>query len=262
MCLKALKREIREIRRENLEPFLNSNLPAMREAARETLENPRPYDIFLALIKLILRPLYKRMMLLRDSMIEAQREAHYPVLVESLTSPDTTERKAAVRGLTDYPGKETVKLIADQLLNGPRSLRIDCVEALWKIGMKEAVQPLKLSLVSETDCFTRVMISLALFALGDTSAFETIFDDIAENSIQNDHWDMTDLLYSGLVEELGADSIPFLEDGLRHADWHVRWISIRLIYSLKESKKVLKKYQFLRQDPHPEVQGIFTEMCD
>ena len=106
------------------------------------------------------------------------------------------------------------------------------------------------------------MISLFLFSLGDTSSFDFVFDDIEENSIQNDHWDMTDLVYSGLIPELGNESIPFLEDGLRHSDWHVRWISLRLIYNLTESREALGKYSFLKEDPNSEILVIYDELLN
>lgn len=140
------------------------------------------------------------------------------------------------------------------------------VEALWEMGLKDAIEPLKETLKKETECFTRIMISLCLMSLGDTSSFDTIFDDIAENSIHNDHWNMTDLFYSGIYPELGKKAIPYLENGLRHPDWHVRWISLRVIESAVDdytkSKKVLGKYSFLKEDPEIEVQEIYAELLN
>lgn len=262
MCLKPLNRKLREIRKEDLKPFLNSKIPKVRQVAQDRLENPPPKYIFWELIRLILGPVHKKMMLFRDSLIEEQKKQRYPSLQDSLSSSDITEKETAIKELANFPDQETNKLITDQLLNGPPSVRLTCVETLWKMGMKDAIEPLKISLLSETDCFTRVMISLCLFSLGDTSSFDTIFDDIAENSIENDHWDMTDLVYSGLMPELGKGSIPFLEDGLRHSDWHVRWISLRLIYNLTEPKEALGKYSFLKDDPNSEIRGIYDELLN
>ena len=266
MCLKSLNQQIYDLRKENLELFLNSKNANMRQAAQEQLDNPSSRDIFLAVIKLILRPLYKRLMLLRDSLIEAQMKERYPHLVNSLSGSDIPEKLRAIQGLVEYPGKETNNLIADQLLHGPSSVRIACVEALWKKGLKDSIEPLKKALTKETDCFTRVMISLCLMSLGDTSSFDTIFDDIAENSIQNDHWDMTDLFYSGIYPNLGEKAIPFLEKGLEHPDWHVRWITLGVIYSAiddhTQSGKIFGKYSFLNHDPNFEIQELYDELAN
>jgi len=266
MCLKSLNQHIRDVRKENLKPLLCSKNPRVRQVAQEHLDNPDLEDKFRAVLQLILRPVHRNMMLLRDSMDEAQKEQRYPSLLNSLSSSDIAEKETAIQELTEYPGKETNKLIAEQLLNGPLGIRMACVEALWKMGMKDAIDPLKETLLQETNCFTRVMISLCLMSLGDTSSFDTIFDDIAENSIHNNHWDMTDLVYSGLIPKLGEEAIPFLEKGLRHQDWHVRWISLRVIYDviddLAHSKKVLGKYSFLKEDPVVEVQEIYDELLN
>jgi len=262
MCLRSLNQQIYDVRKESLKALLNSDNAKMRRAAQEQLDNPTLKDKFNAILRLILRPVHRNMMHFLDAMLEAQKEERYSTLVNSLSSSDIAEKLAAIQELAEYPGKETNKLIADQLLNGPQDVRMACVEALWKMGMKDAIEPLEESLSFETDCFTRIMISLCLMSLGDTSSFATIFDDIAENSIQNDHWDMTDLVYSGIIPKLGNESIRFLENGLRHSDWHVRWISLRLIYNLTESRDALGKYSFLKEDPNTELRGIYDELLN
>lgn len=264
MCLKSLNQQFHDVRKESLEPFLNSNDARMRQVAQEQLDNPTLKDKFNAIIRLILRPVHRNLMHFLNAMLEAQKEERYSSLVNSLSSSDIAEKLTAIQELAEYPGKETNKLIADQLLNGPQGVRMACVEALWKMRMKDAIDPLKETLLKETDCFTRIMISLCLMSLGDTSSFDTIFDDIAENSIQNDHWDMTDLVYSGLIPELRYEAIPFLEKGLRYSDWHVRWISLRLINDviddIAQSKKILREYSFLKEDPNFEIQGLYDEL--
>ena len=266
MCLKSLNQQIYDVRKENLELFLNSNNAKMRQAAQEHLDNPTLKDKFNAIIRLILRPAYRKMMRLLDAMLEAQKEERYPSLVNSLSSSDIAERLTAIKELTKYPGIETNKLISDQLLNGPQDVRIACVEALWELSMNESIEPLIKSLSFETNCFTRIMISLCMMSLGDTSSFDTIFDDIAENSIQNDHWDMTDLFSSGIYPQLGEKAIPFLAKGLKHPDWHVRWISLRVIFSAIEdhtqSKNIFGKYSFLRDDPNSEIQELYDELAN
>ena len=141
MCLKSLKQQIRDIHKDDLRPLLNSKIPKVRQTAQEVLNNPGLYSDFMAVLRLILRPVHRNMMLLRDSMIEAQKEQRYPSLLNSLSSSDIAEKETAIQELTEYPGKETNKLIADQLLNGPRGVRMACVEALWKMRMKDAVDP-------------------------------------------------------------------------------------------------------------------------
>jgi len=262
MCLKSLNQQIYDVRKESLEPFLNSNNERMREAAQEHLDNPTLKDKFNAIIRLILRPAHRYMMILLDAMVEVQKEQRYPELLDLLSSDDTTEKIKAIQELAEYPDKETNQIIVDQLINGPPGVRIASVEALWEMGLRDAIEPLKETLKKETECFTRIMISLCLMSLGDTSSFATIFDDIAKNSIHNDHWDMTDLFYSGLFPVLGERAIPFLENGLRHSDWHVRWISLRVIWSLLETKKAIGKYSFLNEDPKVEVQEIYKELVN
>ena len=266
MCLKSLNQQIYDVRKESMETWLNSSNPKMREVAQEQLDNPTSKDKFFAIIKLILRPFHRYLMIFLTAMLEAQKEERYKSLVDSLSSSDIAEKSTAIQELAEYPSKETNQLIANHLLNGPQGVRMVCVEALWKMRMKDAIDPLKNALLQETDCFSRVMISLCLMSLGDTTSFDTIFNDISENSIQNDHWDMTDLVYSGIIPELGAKAIPFLEKGLRHPDWHVRWITLRVIYDLidelAQSKKVLGNYSFLRNDPNSEIQGLYDELVN
>ena len=256
----SLNRQIRDVRKDNLEPFLTSKDARVRKVTQESLDNPDLEDKFRAVIRLILRPIRRRMLLLVSTINEAEKENRYQALLNSLSSNDIIEKETAIQELAEFPDKETNKIIADQLSDESRGIRLASVEALWKMCLKDAVKPLKEALLQETDCFTRIMISLCLTSLGDTSPFDNLFDDIAENSIQNDHWDMTDLVYSGLITELGEEAIPFLENGLRHSDWHVRWISLRVIFDLAESKKVIGKYSFLNEDPITEVQEIYDEL--
>jgi len=264
MCLKSLNQQIYDVRKESLESFLSSNNARMRQVAQEQLDHPTLKGKFNAIIRLILHPVHRNLMHFLNAMLEAQKKERYPSLVNSLSSSDIAEKLTTIQEIAEYPGKETNKLIADQLLNGPQGVRMACVEALWKMRMKDAIDPLKKALLQETACFTRVMISLCLISLGDTTSFDTIFDDISENSIQNDHWDMTDLVYSGIIPELGEKAIPFLEKGLRHPDWHVRWITLRVINDviddIAQSKKVLGNYSFLRNDPNSEIQGLYDEL--
>ncbi len=256
----SLNQQIRDVRKDNLEPFLTSKNARMRQVTRESLDNPDLGDKFRAVIRLILRPIRRGLLLLISPINEAEKEKHYQSLLNSLSSGDTIEKETAIQELAEFPDKETNKIIADQLSDESRGIRLASVEALRKMRIKDAVEPLKETLLQETDCFTRIMISLCLTSLGDTSPFDNLFDDIAENSIQNDHWDMTDLVYSGLITELGEEAIPFLENGLRHSDWHIRWISLRVIYDLAEPKKGFGKYSFLKEDPVAEVQEIYDEL--
>ena len=149
MCLKSLNQQIYDVRKVSLESFLTSNNPELREAAQEALDNPTLKDKFNAIIRLILRPVHRYMMIFLDAMLEAQKEQRYQDILDSLSSDDTAEKIKAIQELAEYPNKETNQIIVDQLMNGPKATQMASVEALWELGLKDAIEPLKETLKKE-----------------------------------------------------------------------------------------------------------------
>ena len=140
----SLKRQIRDVRKENLKPLLNSKIPRVRQVAQESLDNPDLEDKFRAVILLILRPIRRRMLLLVSTINEAEKENRYQALLNSLSNGDITEKESAIQELAEFPDKETNNIIADQLSDESRGIRLASVEALRKMRIKDAVEPLKI----------------------------------------------------------------------------------------------------------------------
>ncbi|MCK4787788.1 MAG: HEAT repeat domain-containing protein [Desulfobacteraceae bacterium] len=177
-------------------------------------------------------------------------------------SGDNYKRLAAIPKLTEYPNKKTIDILINLLDDKKNDIRLASIETLWELHNKDAIKPLMMAHHKETVGFNRIMISLCLLSLGETSTFNNLFDDIAENSVSNDDWDMTDLVYSGLSKELKEKAIPYLENGLRHSDHHVRWISLRAIDELVQNKlEILEKYMFLNEDPYLELRKLYRELA-
>lgn len=257
----SITQRVRNIRKERLEPFLTSKDARVRQIALDVLDNPSKFDVFRALIVMLGSPIQRGFLYLFSPIKNLLDKKRYKSLLNSLSSKNLIERKVAIQRLAEFPDQETFELVVKLLSDESPDIRLASVETLWKMQIKEAIHPLKESYIEEIGCFNRIMISLCLISMGDTSTFTDLFDDIAENSVQNEHWDMTDLVTSSLSGELGQDSIPFLENGLMHSDWHVRWISLRVIYDLTCSRvDFLKPYSFLSNDPHVELRELFNEL--
>jgi HEAT repeat protein len=176
-------------------------------------------------------------------------------------SDDHYKRLEAIPKLTEHPNEKTLDILISLLDDEKYDIRLASIETLWELHNKDAIKPLMIAHRKETVGFNRIMISLCLLSLGETSTFIDLFDDIAENSVSNKNWDMTDLVYLGLSKKLKEKAIPYLENGLRHPDRHVRWISLRVIYELAQNKlKILEKYIFLSKDTYLELRKLYREL--
>lgn len=257
----SLSQQIHQIRKERWEPLLTSKNPRARKIAQEGFDNPSNYEIFITLIRLFVRQIKKGVLFFFSPLIDLKNKNRYQSLIGLVSGNNIIEKKKAIQSLTEFPGPETNKLLIQLLSDDSFSIRETSVETIWNMQITEAIEPLFGLYNNETDCFLRIMTSLCLISMGDTRTFQNLFDDIAENSIHNDQWDMTDLVTSSLLPKLGKGSIPFLENGLKHSDWHVRWIALRTIFDITSPEYRLKQYSYLGNDPSSEIQELYAELC-
>ena len=255
-----ISQHLLEIRQEKLGSFLKSKNAKIRRFAKYQIEHPGVYDVYIDFINLITRPIRKLFQYLLSPLNRLLERARYNLILDKVSSDDHFKRQEAIPKLAEYPTEEAFNILVNLLDDESYDIRFEAVETLWVLNNKKAIEPLKEAYNKEVNGFNKIMISLCLLSMGDTSTFSDLFDNISENSVQNDHWDMTDLVTSSLSKDLGDDAIPYLEKGLRHSDWHVRWISIRVIGDLAQTKETLKHYMFLRDDPFPEIRRLYTEL--
>lgn len=193
-------------------------------------------------------------------------------LINQLSTKDNNLRQKTLFEIGALKDPGALPILLPLLHDPDAAIRYRAAEALGTINDNRAIPVLREAYAAESDNFTRMGISFALLSLGQTDTFDDLLLSILENCEiiddveQNDYWDVSEMFETAFYERLKGDAMPLIKRGLRHPDWHIRWIMIEVLeffvledISAREAAALIKK---ARKDEKPEIQNLAEETIE
>ena len=187
----------------------------------------------------------------KDLLHKPRSERRFERLIHMLQQPDWEQRMRAVEELGTLRDRRTVELLITALHDRESLVRCSAAHALADLGDPQAIEPLRAAYIVEADAYNRLWIGVAMAALGDTSALDHLFLDIAALDAEgHEDWDSAAIIAATLAG-LGERALEPLTNALNHRNETVRWIAVVALGEFHDARATAALRHALHDvDPH------------